>query len=200
MSAAVDPFVITPRDRAKYVEQFKVLNPVNNVVTGQQARGFFLQSQLAPQVLGEIWGLADRDCDGKMDLNEFSIACKLVNLKLRGFAIPKPLPPTMIASLSSFTITPTLTPTGIASPPLMQVVQQMAPVQLVQPVQALPIVQPMQQIPQAMPQPPVRPPLPPQPILPPVATQMPQIPQQPEPLIQNLGKLAELPIKCESRF
>lgn len=175
MSAAVDPFVITPRDRAKYVEQFKSLTPVNNVVTGQQARGFFLQSQLPPQVLGEIWGLADRDCDGKMDINEFSIACKLVNLKLRGFAIPKPLPPAMIASLSSFTITPTLTPTGIASPPLMQAVQQMPPVRPAQPIQQIPQ--------QAIP-----PPIPPQPIIQPVLAQIPQIPQQPDPLVQPLGK------------
>lgn len=50
-----------------------------------------------------------------MDINEFSIACKLVNLKLRGFEIPKQLPPTMIASLKSFGTTPTLTPTGAGS-------------------------------------------------------------------------------------
>lgn len=54
MSAA-DPFVIMPRERAKYIEQFKSLKPVNEIVTGQQARGFFLQSQLPPQILGEIW-------------------------------------------------------------------------------------------------------------------------------------------------
>lgn len=59
--------------------------------------------------------LADTDRDGKMDINEFSIACKLVNLKLRGFEIPKQLPPTMIASLRSFGTTPTLTPTGAGS-------------------------------------------------------------------------------------
>ena len=40
-------------------------------------------------------GLADTDADGKMNINEFSIACKLINLKLRGFEIPKALPPSM---------------------------------------------------------------------------------------------------------
>lgn len=60
--------------------------------------------------------LADTDRDGKMNINEFSIACKLVNLKLRGFEMPKQLPPTMIASLTSFGTTPTLTPTGSLSP------------------------------------------------------------------------------------
>lgn len=55
MSAAADPFVITTRERAKYLEQFKALKPINDIITGQQARGFFLQSQLPPAVLGEIW-------------------------------------------------------------------------------------------------------------------------------------------------
>lgn len=30
--------------------------------------------------------------DGQMDLNEFSIACKLINLKLKGVDIPSVLP------------------------------------------------------------------------------------------------------------
>lgn len=52
---SADPWAITPRERAKYQEQFKALVPENGIVTGMQARGFFLQSQLPPQVLGEIW-------------------------------------------------------------------------------------------------------------------------------------------------
>lgn len=59
--------------------------------------------------------LADTDRDGKMNIHEFSIACKLVNLKLRGFEIPKQLPPTMIASLTAIGNTPILTPTGAGS-------------------------------------------------------------------------------------
>lgn len=39
--------------------------------------------------------MADTDADGKMNINEFSIACKLINLKLRGFEIPKALPPSL---------------------------------------------------------------------------------------------------------
>lgn len=54
MSAA-DPWVVTMRERTKYQEQFNAIKPVNDIVTGQQARGFFLQSQLPPQILGEIW-------------------------------------------------------------------------------------------------------------------------------------------------
>jgi len=46
--------------------------------------------------------LSDTDADGKMDIDEFSIACKLINLKLRGFEIPKTLPVVLIQSLKSF--------------------------------------------------------------------------------------------------
>ena len=47
-------------------------------------------------------GLSDTDSDGKMNINEFSIACKLINLKLRGFEVPSSLPPSLIRSLQSF--------------------------------------------------------------------------------------------------
>ncbi|XP_053661736.1 intersectin-1 [Anopheles marshallii] len=113
---ASDPFVITSRERLKYEDQFKSLQPVDGVVTGGQAKGFFLQSQLPPQILGQIWALADTDADGRMTLGEFSIACKLINLKLRGFEVPKTLPPTLIASLTAVGGTPILTPTSGLSP------------------------------------------------------------------------------------
>lgn len=60
--------------------------------------------------------LADTDSDGKMNIDEFSIACKLITLKLRGVELPKTLPPTLIASLSAVGGTPTRTPTSGMSP------------------------------------------------------------------------------------
>lgn len=59
--------------------------------------------------------LADTDADGKMNLIEFSIACKLISLKLRNVEVPKMLPPTLIASLKHIG-TPIRTPTGTMSP------------------------------------------------------------------------------------
>ncbi|CAK9797482.1 ITSN1 [Anthophora plagiata] len=97
----MDPWMIQPRERARYREQFDSLKPINGVVTGVQAKEFLLKSQLPPLILGQIWALSDTDSDGKMDINEFSIACKLINLKLRGFEIPKALPPTLVQSLKS---------------------------------------------------------------------------------------------------
>nr|XP_012216614.1 PREDICTED: intersectin-1 isoform X3 [Linepithema humile] len=98
----VDPWAIQPRERLRYQEQFESLQPINGIVTGEQAKGFLLRSQLPPATLGQIWALSDTDADGKMDINEFSIACKLINLKLRGFEIPKVLPPILMQSLKSF--------------------------------------------------------------------------------------------------
>lgn len=88
---------------------------------GDQARKFFLQSGLPASVLAEIWykthicapnivtfvvdenpvchrcylshrTLADMNMDGKMDRLEFSIAMKLIKLKLQGTALPSALP------------------------------------------------------------------------------------------------------------
>lgn len=53
------------------------------------------------------------------------MACKLINLKLRGFELPKTLPPVMLASLSSNVGTPILTPTGSLSPQMPQAVPVM---------------------------------------------------------------------------
>ena len=36
--------------------------------------------------------------DGKMDINEFSVACKLINLRLKGMELPKSLPPQLLNS------------------------------------------------------------------------------------------------------
>lgn len=47
--------MILPHERARYEEQFRALHPVNGIVTGEQAKGFLLQSRLQPQILGHIW-------------------------------------------------------------------------------------------------------------------------------------------------
>ncbi|XP_055856502.1 intersectin-1 isoform X3 [Episyrphus balteatus] len=149
MSAAVDPWVITQREKVKYQEQFKALQPQNGYVTGTQAKGFFLQSQLPPLILGQIWALADTDSDGKMNINEFSIACKLIYLKLRGLEIPKALPPTLLASLSSAVGTPSITPTGSLSP--MDQVKSVATPIPIQGAVVMPQVAPVAAMPTVMP-------------------------------------------------
>lgn len=89
-----------------------------------------------------------------MDINEFSIACKLINLKLRSFDIPKVLPPILIASLSAVGGTPTLTPTG------MSPLTGQTPINNAQQPPARPPM-PQQNVPQAMVAPLVNKPQPP---------------------------------------
>ncbi|XP_075990060.1 dynamin associated protein 160 [Anticarsia gemmatalis] len=97
---AADPWMIQPHEHVKFAEHFRNLGPVNGCLSGEQAKRFMLQSQLPPPVLGQIWSLADTNADGKLDLKEFSIACKIINLKLHGIEVPKTLPPSLLASLS----------------------------------------------------------------------------------------------------
>ncbi|XP_069584262.1 intersectin-2 isoform X1 [Ranitomeya imitator] len=88
-------WAITTEERAKHDQQFASLKPTGGLITGEQARAFFLQSGLPPPVLAEIWSLSDLNKDGRMDQQEFSIAMKLIKLKLQGQTLPMMLPPVM---------------------------------------------------------------------------------------------------------
>lgn len=90
--------------------------------------------------------LADTDSDGKMNINEFSIACKLINLKLRGMEVPKVLPPSLLASLTADAgqKTPSMTPRGSTSSmspldPLKSIVPPQSAVPVVQPAPVVPV-------------------------------------------------------------
>uniref|UniRef100_A0A4W5N7X1 Intersectin-1 n=1 Tax=Hucho hucho TaxID=62062 RepID=A0A4W5N7X1_9TELE len=92
----LDAWVISLDERAKHDQQFVSLAPSPaGYITGDQARNFFLQSGLPPPILAQIWALADMNSDGKMDMHEFSIAMKLIKLKLQGHPLPPSLPPSM---------------------------------------------------------------------------------------------------------
>ncbi|XP_034041582.1 intersectin-1 isoform X2 [Thalassophryne amazonica] len=91
-----DVFLISLDERAKHDQQFHSLSPTaGGFITGDQAKNFFLQSGLPPPILAQIWALADMNSDGRMDMHEFSIAMKLIKLKLQGHPLPPTLPPTM---------------------------------------------------------------------------------------------------------
>lgn len=124
----MDPWWISPEERARHQGQFASLNPVGGFITGAQAKGFLMQSGLPPMVLAQIWGVADMNGDGKMDLNEFSIACKLITNKLKGHEVPKTLPPQMMAAAAP----PSSLPVSSMAMPAMSTAPGMMP-QMMQP-------------------------------------------------------------------
>ncbi|XP_043773217.1 intersectin-2 isoform X1 [Cervus elaphus] len=95
MNGGPNMWAITSEERTKHDKQFDNLKPSGGYITGDQARTFFLQSGLPAPVLAEIWALSDLNKDGKMDQQEFSIAMKLIKLKLQGQQLPVVLPPIM---------------------------------------------------------------------------------------------------------
>ncbi|GIZ02232.1 intersectin-1 [Caerostris extrusa] len=95
--ASGDIWKIRPEAKLKYDEKFFQLKPINGYITGEQAKNLFLMSGLPPQILAHSRALADRDADGKMDCGEFAVAMHLIEMKLKGFDIPKTLPPSMAA-------------------------------------------------------------------------------------------------------
>jgi hypothetical protein len=78
--------------RQKCVQQFNGLNPVDNFLSGEKARDFFIQSKLPVEELSRIWKLSDIDRDGKLTQDEFIIAMKLVLMRRKKHEIPNTLP------------------------------------------------------------------------------------------------------------
>uniref|UniRef100_A0A668AHH9 Intersectin 2b n=1 Tax=Myripristis murdjan TaxID=586833 RepID=A0A668AHH9_9TELE len=109
-------------ERDKHDLKFDTLTPSMGYVSGEQARKFFLQSGLPASVLAEIWALADMNKDGKMDRLEFSIAMKLIKLKLQGTPLPSALPiimkqpPVSVPSMGSMPNLSMLPGTNVAIP------------------------------------------------------------------------------------
>uniref|UniRef100_A0AAX7VJG8 Osteoclast-stimulating factor 1 n=1 Tax=Astatotilapia calliptera TaxID=8154 RepID=A0AAX7VJG8_ASTCA len=92
MNGGPSVWAISPEERDKHDQMFDSLSPTMGYVTGDQAKRFFLQSGLPASVLADIWSLADMNKDGKMDRLEFSVAMKLIKLKLTGTPLPSSLP------------------------------------------------------------------------------------------------------------
>uniref|UniRef100_A0A8C3KVW4 Intersectin 2 n=1 Tax=Calidris pygmaea TaxID=425635 RepID=A0A8C3KVW4_9CHAR len=137
-------WAITSEERAKHDKQFDSLKPTGGYITGDQARTFFLQSGLPASVLAEIWTLSDLNKDGKMDQQEFSIAMKLIKLKLQGQHLPAVLPPVMKQ-------TPVFSPLmsarfgmgsmpNLSMPPSMSTITPLAPMSLTSMTSVPPLV------------------------------------------------------------
>ncbi|VUZ43764.1 unnamed protein product [Hymenolepis diminuta] len=85
--------------RPKYKLQFNQ-NDRNKrgYLTGVEARGIFLNSNLPQSQLAAIWNLADVDKDGNLTCEEFCIAAYLIDQVLAGRRLPATLPSTLMPS------------------------------------------------------------------------------------------------------
>lgn len=75
-------------------------------LTGQQARDFFLKSNLSNAVLGRVWEMADVDRDNKLTFGEFVLAMHLITAILAGCTVPTPLPLSLHPSAITTTTPP----------------------------------------------------------------------------------------------
>ncbi|XP_048829859.1 intersectin-2b isoform X1 [Brienomyrus brachyistius] len=138
-------WAITTEERGKHDKQFDALSPTLGYVSADQARKFFQQSGLPASVLTEIWTLADVTKDGKMDRLEFSMAMKLIKLKLQGQSLPSALPIVMkqtplqgssfgIGSIPNLSLMSSMP--GIPAMPIASSMTSMAPMGVVPPPMA----------------------------------------------------------------
>ncbi|CAD5221171.1 unnamed protein product [Bursaphelenchus okinawaensis] len=90
-----NPWVVTSLEFQQNEIQFITLKPIDGYLNGEQARGFMLKSGLPPNVLAQVWNLADMNKDARLDKIEFAIAVKLIRNALSGIPVPNILPESM---------------------------------------------------------------------------------------------------------
>ncbi|KAK0150608.1 EH domain-containing protein 2 [Merluccius polli] len=70
--------------------------PRDGKVSGTKAKEWMVNTNLPSSVLAHVWRLADVDCDGMLDNEEFALAMHLIEGKLEGHWLPRELPPHLV--------------------------------------------------------------------------------------------------------
>ena len=83
---------ISPNDVSKYSQLFDRTTGQHQLLSGAKARDIFLKARLSNTVLAEIWGLCDREANGTLDKQEFTVAMHLIGLRLSGHPSMNPVP------------------------------------------------------------------------------------------------------------
>ena len=100
---------ISPNDVSKYSQLFDRTTGQSQLLSGAKARDIFLKARLSNTVLAEIWGLCDREANGTLDKQEFTVAMHLIGLRLSGHPsmdpVPKRLPQEVWNSVGSGSLT-----------------------------------------------------------------------------------------------
>jgi len=84
-AAAVNmPWAVDRPAKSKYDSIFFTLELKEGKLSGANARGVLLKSQLGQDVLRQVWTLADCDMDGYLDADEFAVAMHLIEAHKSG--------------------------------------------------------------------------------------------------------------------
>lgn len=93
-------WVVTPRDKDNFDRIFTSLDTLNRgSITGEQAVAFFSTSRLPEDMLAQIWDLADINCKGFLNKDEFAVAMLLIRQQRNNKDWRDPLPQTLPSNL-----------------------------------------------------------------------------------------------------
>lgn len=90
-------WVLTTVEKLKYQELFESSDKdKDGLVSGPEIRDVFLKSGLPQNMLAHIWALCDSHQLGKLNNEQFALACWLIERKKKGLDPPQQLAPEMI--------------------------------------------------------------------------------------------------------
>lgn len=90
-------WVIPQSSKLKYTQMFNQTDKLRQgFLTGTQARGILLETNVPQASLAKIWALSDRNSDGRLGCEEFVLALYLCEMFATGKPIPNELPPELI--------------------------------------------------------------------------------------------------------
>lgn len=108
--AAKGDWVLTTVEKLKYQEIFERSDlDKDGLVSGLEIKDVFLKSGLPQNVLAFIWALCDTHQTGKLNSEQFALACWLIDRKKKGIDPPQSLTPEMIP--------PSMRPNAVVVPP-----------------------------------------------------------------------------------
>ncbi|KAI0668336.1 hypothetical protein C8Q78DRAFT_1173775 [Trametes maxima] len=91
------PWALSKAEKKSYDQIFRAWDAGNTgFISGQTALEVFGQSGLDRNELAKIWGLADVENRGKLNLAEFHVAMGLIYRRLNGNEVPQVLPPELV--------------------------------------------------------------------------------------------------------
>lgn len=97
VSVAKGEWVLTTIEKLKYQEIFDRSDlDKDGLVSGSEIKDVFLKSGLPQNMLAHIWALCDTNQTGKLNTEQFALACWLIDRKKKGVDPPQVLAPEMV--------------------------------------------------------------------------------------------------------